>query len=313
MSLFKKKTNKKQLNEDIEILDLDNEETVTNTLEQRKEFKISIIIGAIAIIFVLLLPKITSLFSKDSIFSYTDKVNEIVNSETIDGMLEIGKEKGYITAKKVKFYNPRKTTDNQISITYLPMSGRNDLNSLNLYIEIYNSNKEVVTRTKFNNSTKLERKVQGTYKLTLNETIYKEAKYFKVTIINDKDFNEINDTLNCKYTFNENNIKVTYERIYNFTKNGLINYKVIRNVEKNDLSNLDETTLQKYIELFKKENENLSKSNITDITLSDTSIEYTINLIEFTTNKSNYQKLYEQGSLKRQIQLSEEKMNWMCE
>ena len=45
-------------------------------------------------------------------------------------MLEIGKEKGYITAKNVKFYNPRKTTDNQISITYLPLTGIKNIDDL---------------------------------------------------------------------------------------------------------------------------------------------------------------------------------------
>lgn len=312
MNIFKKKPKKQNINEDIEIVDLDSDKVV-NTLEEKKELRTAILIGVIILIFILLLPKLVSIFSKDSIFSYTDKVNEVVNSETIDGMLEIGKEKGYITAKNVKFYNPRKTTDNQISITYLPLTGIKNIDDLNVYIEIYNSNKEIVSRVKFSNIDKLERKVQGNYKIDINETIYKEAKYFKATIIKASEFDKINDTLTCKYSFTHNNIKVDYERKYNFTKSGLLSYSINKTITKLDETSLDNTTLEEYKKLFTTENENLKKTNIEDITLTDSSINYTVNLSTLKLGKSSYKKIYEQGSIKRQIELSEAKMNWMCE
>ena len=316
MGLLKKsnKTKKNNNTDDIEIVDLDTgEDKIVNTLEQRNEFKIALIIGISVIIFALLLPTITSIFTKDSIFSYTDKVNEIVNDKTINGMLELNKEEGSITAKRVKFYSPRKSTNNQISVTYLPETGFNDVDSLNLYIEIYNSNKELITRVKFTNITKLERKVQGSYKINLNETIYKEAKYFKITIIKDKDFDKINDTLTCKYSFTHNNVKVDYERKYNFTKSGLLSYSINKTITKLDETSLDNTTLEEYKKLFTTENENLKKTNIEDITLTDSSINYTVNLSTLKLGKSSYKNIYEQGSIKRQIELSEAKMNWMCE
>lgn len=316
MGLLKKsnKTKKNNNTDDIEIVDLDTgEDKIVNTLEQRNEFKIALIIGISVIIFALLLPTITSIFTKDSIFSYTDKVNEIVNDKTINGMLELNKEEGSITAKRVKFYSPRKSTNNQISVTYLPETVFNDVDSLNLYIEIYNSNKELITRVKFTNITKLERKVQGSYKINLNETIYKEAKYFKITIIKDKYFDKINDTLLCKYTLNDSNLKVDYERLYNFTKNGLLSYKVAKSFTLIDTNNPDLVTKEKYTKLFNTEKDNLSKTNLQDITLTENTLEYTITLNEFKIGKSTYQKLYEQGSVKRQIELSEENMNWTCE
>ena len=57
----------------------------------------------------------------------------------------------------------------------------------------------------------------------------------------------------------------------------------------------------------------LTKTNIEDITLTDSSINYTVNLSTLKLGKSSYKKIYEQGSIKRQIELSEAKMNWMCE
>ena len=72
MGLLKKsnKTKKNNNTDDIEIVDLDTgEDKIVNTLEQRNEFKIALIIGISVIIFALLLPTITSIFTNDSIFS----------------------------------------------------------------------------------------------------------------------------------------------------------------------------------------------------------------------------------------------------
>lgn len=318
MGLFRKKVKsetKENTNIDgIEIVDLESSnDKVVNTLEQRKEFKIAIFIGIGVLLFALLLPKITSIFTKDSIFTYTDEVNEIVNNKTVDGMLIIGKEEGSITAKKVKFYNPLKRTNNQISVTYLPDTGINDVDKLNLYVEIYNSNKNLISRVKFTNIEKLERKVQGNYKIDMNETIYKEAEYLKVTIIKDEEFSNITDTLTCIYENIEGNAKVYYKRIYNFTNTGLLSYTVSKSVSKIDVNNVDNTIIEKYTKLFSTENDVLKKTNIDGINLTDNSIEYTVNLSTLELNNSSYKKLYEQGSIKRQIELSEENLKWMCE
>lgn len=318
MGLFRKKVKsetKENTNIDgIEIVDLESSnDKVVNTLEQRKEFKIAIFIGIGVLLFALLLPKITSIFTKDSIFTYTDEVNEIVNNKTVDGMLIIGKEEGSITAKKVKFYNPLKRTNNQISVTYLPDTVIKDVDKLNLYVEIYNSNKNLISRVKFTNIEKLERKVQGNYKIDMNETIYKEAEYLKVTIIKDEEFSNITDNLTCIYENIEGNAKVYYKRIYNFTNNGLLSYTVSKSVSKIDVNNVDNTIIEKYTKLFSTENDVLKKTNIDGINLTDNSIEYTVNLSTLELNNSSYKKLYEQGSIKRQIELSEENLKWMCE
>ncbi len=319
MGLFRKKAVKKveenQIKniDGIEIVDLDDSnEEVVNTLEQRKEFRIAIFIGVGVLLFALLLPVINKIFTKDSIFSYTSEVNEIVNNKTVDGMLEIGREEGSITAKNIKFYNPLKRNNNQISITYLPNSTIKNIDELNLYIEIYNSSKILINRTKFNNIDKLERKVQGNYKIVLDDTSYKEAKYIKFVIIKPNKNNKITDTLTCSYENIEGNIKISYIRLYNFTQDGLINYKISKIAEKIDPNNQDNTILNKYSKQFSDENDLLKKTNIEEITLTENSIIYVVNLDKFDKLKSDYNKLYEKGSIKRQIKLNDESMNWTC-
>ena len=80
---------------EIEVLDLDKkDEKIVNTLEFRKENRLLLLIVISLIIFVILLPTITSWIDKKSIFSYNKQVQEIVNNKTVDGMLEMDKEEG---------------------------------------------------------------------------------------------------------------------------------------------------------------------------------------------------------------------------
>ena len=340
MGLFKKKkTNKEEhkseINntetqnkiENIEVLDFDEKkEKIENTIEQRKENRLLIIIIVLIIIFVLLLPKITSLFSKKSIFTYTDKVDDIVNNKTVDGMLEINQNVGTITAKNIRFYNPLKRTNNEISIVFLPENSIKNVNDLNIYIELYNDSKTIIYRTKFIQKDKLERKVQGTYSLNVNENIYKEAKYLKITIIKEEDFKKSNEALICTNKFTENSYEIVYKNTYNFSQKGLINYQIDKKIiEKNiendgtelpneeELENKNKETLNKYINEFKKEKEQIEKTDVKDLTSDETSINYTIDLLKTNLGKSDYKFLYNLGSVKKQIKFDEEKNGWVCE
>jgi len=157
----------------VEVLDLE-EKKPKIAEEEKKENRTIIIILAIVLLFAFALPKITSWFKHSSIFSYTDTVNEVVENKTVDGMLQIGKEEGSITVKKIKFYNTAKKSNNEISIVYLPNSSVKDVNKENIYIELYNSSKTIIYRIKFVSDSNLERKVPGTYSFKVLEDTYKD-------------------------------------------------------------------------------------------------------------------------------------------
>lgn len=336
--------------EEIEILDLDSDlnTNTKNKNEERKENRILLIILVIVILIVILLPQLTSWINKKSVFSYTDTVEDIINTKTVDGMLPIGETEGTITAKKIRFYNPDKKTNNEISIIYLPETGIKNVNELNIYIELFNSNKTIIHRTKFTNSQNLERKVQGIYRFKVNETIYKEAKYAKVSIIKNEDFNDNNETLVCNKVIQDDEFNVNYKVTYSFGNKGLVNYKVSKSAnpksttnttdennsnENNDNetnntdNNLNNTNLNldennsnitavhsdKYKKLFASEAETLEKTNIKDLFYNDTMLEYTIKLKELELGKSEYEILHNLGDVKRQIKLEEEQNNWSCE
>lgn len=305
--------------QDVEILDL-NEEPKTEFIEPQaeetphkrkslldlgKENKIILLILIGIVIFAFMLPTITSWFSKNSIFTYTGNMEEIKNTDTIDGMLEIGTEKGTITAKNIRFYNFTKKTNNQITVVYLPESGINDVKDKNIFIELYNKNKNVVYRTQFLSDKKLERKVQGVYTLNVNNTLYKEAVYGKIVVITEKEFAKGSETLACTIINKENEYEIENKITYNFSNQGLTSYVVSRKINNSDTEEISSN-------IFEKEEAIINKTNISDLVVDNDKIQYTIDLQNFDSKNSGYTTLYTKGSLKRQVSLSEEEQGWSC-
>ena len=316
--IFKKKSKEEkdskgtkvtQIIDGVEVLDLDSpNEPLKNTLEERKENRIIFIILIVLVLFVLALPKVMSWFNKSSIFSYSNTVNEVTSKDTIDGMLEIGKEKGSITAKNIQFYNFTKRRNNEISVVYLPTTGIKKVNEMNIYIELYNSSKNIIYRTQFTSNTKLERKVQGIFTLKVLDDIYKDAKYAKIEVINEKDWGKPTKALTCTNETTKSKYTLTEKVTYNFSEKGLINYKVSKKVKGNV-----EDTENPFLESIHDESKIISNTNISDLNYDEDFIEYTVILKELEVKKSGYIPLHSHGSILRTVKLEETSKKWKCE
>ena len=318
--IFKKKTKgeenytnepKETTIDGVEVLDFDNNKPVTN-LEEKKENRTIILILIIILVFALALPKVTSWFKKSSIFSYTDTVNDVVNDKTVDGMLQIGKEEGSITAKNVKFYNFKKGSNSSISVVYLPETAIKDVDKSNIYIELYNSKKTIIYRTKFTSTTKLERKVQRTFNFKVLEDTYKDAKYAKITVIKEQEWGTPNKNLVCTKEATKSGYTLTEKITYNFSDLGLINYKVSKRSIKNqeDTDTQVENPFSKDIE---KESKMIDKTNIKDLNSDESSIEYSVDLANLELGTSGYTPLHAHGNIYRTVRLEELYNGWVCE
>ena len=286
-------------NSKIEILDFaDND----NPLETRKENRIMLVIALIVLVTLTLIPVVSNYFSNNNSPVISNSTSDIESKDTIDGYLEIGNSEGSITAKKVQFYNFQKRTGNKITFNYLPQNTINDVQSLNLYIELYNNKKVVIYRKKFSVSS-LERKVLGIYTISLNENLYGESAYAKINILNENDFNTMKETLICTSNSSVDNYEVINKISYNFSTNGLVNYevdRVVNGVEGEEINNY-----------FESEYNSLAKYKITDLVSKNDSISYTINLLD--TKLGDYKALYPLGSANREIKLDNEIKGWRCE
>ena len=318
--LFKK--NKKTNNKDkleannIEFVDLenDNKSEIANTLEQRINYKIIIICVLVVVIFVLLLPTITSIFDTSSPENYTNDVNNNSSNNLVNGYIQIDRNDSNMV-NDVRFYNFTKRSNNTISYNYKAEKAIKNTLSLKLYIEIYNRSETIIYREIFNPSLEIEKGPVLSSTITLNPNLYKEAYYVKVVEIATEDA-IVTNSINCKKEFTDGVFNVNYNIKYNFGENALLSYEVtkIANISESedDEETSTETDLEKYNDLFLKEEADVSNTNATEYKRENNYLSYTIDLRTIDLQDSDYQLLYSIGTVERTVKVVEESNGWSC-
>ncbi len=99
-----------------------------------------------------------------------------------DGYLLIGSSKGFIKLKNIKFSNARKEIENTISIDYLPDRKITNTASLNIEIQLYDSNKVMIYNEMFSVNGNVEELLTKQYKIALDEEKYNNAFYALVLV-----------------------------------------------------------------------------------------------------------------------------------
>lgn len=319
--LFKK--NKKTNNKDkleannIEFVDLenDNKSEIANTLEQRINYKIIIICVFVVVIFVLLLPTITSIFDTSSPENYTNDVNNNSSNNLVNGYIQIDRNDSNMTVNDVRFYNFTKRSNNTISYNYKAEKAIKNTPSLKLYIEIYNRSETIIYREMFNPSLEIEKGPVLSSTIMLDPNLYKEAYYVKVVEITTDDA-IITNSITCEKQFIDGLFNVDYRIKYNFGENALLSYEVTRNVtiseQEEGVETTEEVNLEKYNDLFYQEEADISNTNVTDYFREDNYLQYTIDLRTIDLQDSNYKLLYNIGTVERTVKVIEEANGWSC-
>lgn len=319
--LFKK--NKKTNNKDkleannIEFVDLenDNKSEIANTLEQRINYKIIIICVLVVVIFVLLLPTITSIFDTSSPENYTNDVNNNSSNNLVNGYIQIDRNDSNMTVNDVRFYNFTKRSNNTISYNYKAEKAIKNTLSLKLYIEIYNRSETIIYREIFNPSLEIEKGPVLSSTITLNPNLYKEAYYVKVVEIATEDA-IVTNSINCKKEFTDGVFNVNYNIKYNFGENALLSYEVTKIANISESEDDEETSteidLEKYNDLFLKEEADVSNTNTAECKRENNYLSYTIDLRTIDLQNSDYQLLYSIGTVERTVKVVEESNGWSC-
>ena len=289
--------------EQIEILDLTNE-AIENTLEEKKEKRLIFLIIGLIILFVLLLPFFSRIFRKPN-STITTNAGKIVSKETNDGYLEIGSDKGSITALKIQFYSFYKRNDNNISYVYLSNASYKKTSDLNIYIELYNSKKSIIYRELFNPNESIS-KSRNTANIKLIDTIYKEAAYAKITILEKDSFNVEDKSLICKKNTENGIYTIRNTIIYNFSTNGLNSYNVNRTAE---ITDKDYYTSER-ITVFDEEKEIVQNYSFDNFSFKEDEISYKVDLVN--KKYEGYKLSYSLGTTIREIKLKEETNEWSC-
>lgn len=244
------------------------------------------------------------------LFNNNDKNNDNNTSNNdngfnlVDGYIKIGEPSSYINLKDIKFYNFRKNDSGKyISFNYLSSVKYSDIKDEEIYLELYDSNKEILYKELFNSESVIDKDSVSTYKININESEYNNVSYALVKIYSDSE-KKSTTKLVCTYKVNNEFINLEYTNTYEFTNNSLTKYSVNKGYEKLQ----DNAIILSTQEEIKKEYMNITKYNITS-KYNDVSLEYSIDLSNYP---KDFNPLYEKDTIITTVKNKEKLKGWEC-
>lgn len=277
------------------------EEQVISTHKKKTSNLIMYILVIILILFVVFIDPIKE-FITDKIIDF--KPNNTNTSENlISGFLKLEEKSGYIKVNNIKYYNVKKSNETNIILNYEPYKNSSNIEKEGIYIELYNADKEILSKTLFNPS-KIEKEVVRTFTFEVTNDVYTDAFYALVKTYTDEELKSTK-TLTCKYTVNNDNITLNYVNTYEFINNSLTKY----NVNKTFSYKEDNTESNKYKNELKNEYLNINDFNIKS-EYNDTSLKYSIDL---SNEIKDFRPLYKKDTIITIVKNKEKLKKWKCE
>lgn len=277
------------------------EEQVISTHKKKTSNLIMYILVIILILFVVFIDPIKE-FITDKIIDFKPN-NPNTSENLISGFLKLEEKSGYIKVNNIKYYNVKKSNETNIILNYEPYKNSSNIEKEGIYIELYNADKEILSKTLFNPS-KIEKNVVRTFTFEVTNDVYTDAFYALVKTYTDEELKSTK-TLTCKYTVNNDNITLNYVNTYEFINNSLTKY----NVNKTFSYKEDNTESNKYKNELKNEYLNINDFNIKS-EYNDTSLKYSIDL---SNEIKDFRPLYKKDTIITIVKNKEELKKWKCE
>jgi len=255
--------------------------------------------NAILVVFLILM--ILFVFNIDFVIKIVDQykasrnpgseVNKTTNNLT-DGFILIDDNTSSIKLKDIKFYNFRKSIGKGVTFSYEVLANYSDASSLEIYVEIYNPEKELLYKELFDPKQKIEKDTVRSYIMDVDDIIFNNAFYALVKIYTESEKKTV-ASLTC--TLDDG--KYTYKNEYSFLANGLSEYKVTKASKKAN----DNALQNEYNEL---------KSSVSNATLEKNTLKYSIDL---NKEYGEYVEIYEKDATLKFIKEKETLKEWKCE
>lgn len=277
------------------------EEQVISTHKKKTSNLIMYILVIILILFVVFIDPIKE-FITDKIIDFNPN-NPNTSENLISGFLKLEEKSGYIKVNNIKYYNVKKSNETNIILNYEPYKNSSNIEKEGIYIELYNADKEILSKTLFNPS-KIEKNVVRTFTFEVTNDVYTDAFYALVKTYTDEELKSTK-TLTCKYTVNNDNITLNYVNTYEFINNSLTKY----NVNKTFSYKEDNTESNKYKGELKSEYLNINDFNIKS-EYNDTSLKYSIDL---SNEIKDFRPLYKKDTIITIVKNKEKLKKWKCE
>lgn len=277
------------------------EEQVISTHKKKTSNLIMYILVIILILFVVFIDPIKE-FITDKIIDFKPN-NPNTSENLISGFLKLEEKSGYIKVNNIKYYNVKKSNETNIILNYEPYKNSSNIEKEGIYIELYNADKEILSKTLFNPS-KIEKNVVRTFTFEVTNDVYTDAFYALVKTYTDEELKSTK-TLTCKYTVNNDNITLNYVNTYEFINNSLTKY----NVNKTFSYKEDNAESNKYKNELKNEYLNINDFNIKS-EYNDTSLKYSIDL---SNEIKDFRPLYKKDTIITIVKNKEKLKKWKCE
>lgn len=265
------------------------------------------------IIFIILIVGVALVFSMDKILLFIQNagntggggsISEIESSNLVDGFIQIDVTNSYMKTKKIKFYNFKKVGNKTINYNYVSDDNYKTVSDLKLFVEVYDSNKDLIHKEQFNLDSKLDKDNVLNYNLKVSNDVYESAYYVKVLPYTDEMINK-KDSMICSYPVkNTETFTLTFTTTYNFVNDLLVSYDVVRKYETTDQNDI--------VELYKKQikDEYLEISNYNIKTeYADNKLVYSVSL---DSMPQGFIPMHAKGSTKKTIKNKEALKKWNC-
>jgi len=268
-----------------------DEPQVINTKQSKGSNILLFIIIAALIYFAVNIDKMAEIYNNYMKTGSLTATN--VNPDnTTAGFIKIDDSSSSMKVNNINFYNFRKNAEEKsISFNYEAFDVIEDVKSLNLYVEIYNADKELVYKELFDTNEKIEKDTSSNYSITLEEDIFNFASYALIVQRVGGDITS-SSTLVCKFSDESYN----YENRYHFISNSLASYDVSKTSLKDDDTSL--------------ETEYNSLNKTLNATFDNKTLEYTIDL---NNTYEGYTPIYNKGLTVAIVKSRESLKEWICE
>lgn len=278
------------------------ETEVINTSRKKSSNIFMFIIIILIIVFIYKIDDVIAYFDNNFAPTVSDRVENTTSSNLVDGFIVMNENNSFIKVEKIKFYNFKKS-NGEIVYNYVSDKKYKTTDSLGIYIEIYNIEKELLYKELVNISD-IETDAIRTNNMKVTNDVYQDAYYILVKTYSEEEKNK-KTTLTCKYDESNDMIVLNYKVIYNFTNNVLTSYTVSKEFLASDINSSQTKAKDELL----NENNEATKYGITT-EYSENKLSYTVDL---NNVKEGFKPLYDSTTVRKTIINKESLKKWNCE
>ncbi len=285
---------------------VEEEQVILDNSQKKSGSNFVLIILILLLVVGLMFAEDIMLFIENNIIaSDPTGVGDGNGDSLVGGYLLLNDVNGNMTVRSIKFYNLKKNSNNfTIGLNYESDLEFKNISEENIYIEVYNSNKELLYKHLFDVKEKISKNVVRTYSFELDADVFEDSFYALVKTYSNAELEKITN-LSCKYRASNEGYNELYKHFFTFKSDMLVSYSVDKKVEVSATSTSSTIAMNN----IKKEYDALEIAKL-PATYSEGSLVYNIDL---ETLEADYIPLYKKGTSSLSVKNKEVFKKWECE